>query len=323
MRMSRWDHRSVLVAGVLWSAAACGGEVRSESAMPAGGEEIVEPATAGPILRERRATVISDLLHGPEADERARVARELARAEADATREVAQVAPSPAPLPRYSTRPPTERSAPVLRGSDPEGSIRMPPPEPDVRPAETSAASSARDERRALSIPVGTEIELAVESELSTERNRAGDLFYATLTDDVLAGDGLVLMPQGTRVRGVITESAASESADVLPVLEVAIEAVLWGSGEQPVRAMVVRQDLEVDERASGGETAAKVITGAAAGAILGRILGDRRQDAVKGGVVGAAAGAAVAMGTRGGHARLKPRARILIRLERPLIVTD
>ncbi len=333
MSIPGWTHGSALVAVALWAAAACGGEVRSESDMPSGGEAFVEPAGAGPTLRERPAFVISDLLHGPEAEERARRAREQSRAEEaragetspaerEATREAARVAPRPEPLPRYSTRPEAERPKPELRGSDPRGSVVEPPPEPDLRPADDRGQFPA-SRPEPLSIPVGVELELAVEAELSTERNRPGDLFYATLVDDVLAPDGLVLMAQGTRLRGIVTESRPSESADVPPVLELAIEAVLTGSTEQPVSAVVVTSELEVEARDSGGETAAKVITGAAAGAILGRVLGDSRRDAVKGGIAGAAAGAAVALGTRGGHARLKPGARIVIRLERRLIVAD
>ena len=319
--MGRSVGTPLLLVAVCGAIAACGGEVRSESEVPQGGESVVD-AGERPTLIEREDAVLSDLLHAPEAEARARRERERLRDPDEPSEPVA----GPQPLPRYSTRAEPEvpeEPAPALRATDGPGQVV------EAEPAELEA--EVDDEvvedpwvdtgLQPYAVPEGVELELAIESEISTERNQVGDVFYAVLVEDVLASDGLVLLPGGTRVRGVVTSSVASESADSLPVLEVHMDAILTEAGERPVSAVVVDADLLIEERDSGEESAVKVLTGAAAGAILGRVLGDDKKDAVKGGVAGAAAGAAVALGTRGGHARIEPGGIIVIRLERPLIV--
>ena len=336
MKTIKWIHRTSMVAAALWVGSACGGEARSQSDIPEGGVSVVEvPMGERPTLIERGGADLADLSHAPVEDRAGREEAPVTAAEERALRPERE----PTPLPRYTTRSEPEPAAdeptrpePLLTGTDGDGQIvdahraddlGVPEyPESGMDPAWDPAGDPA-DALEPVSVPAGAELELAIESELSTERNQPGDYFYATLVDDVLADDGLVLLRQGTRMRGVVTESAPSESSDLLPVLEFVVDAVLFEGGEQPISTEVLYADLTVDERDSGEETAVKVLTGAAAGAILGRILGDDKKDAVKGGVAGAAAGAAVALGTRGGHARLEPGSRIIVRLERPLIVAD
>jgi len=335
MKMLGLTHRLSMIAAALWVASACGGEVRSQSEIPEGGSPIVEiPAAERPTLIGRDDATLDGLLHGQDANERLRRAQEE-RAAAEEEYALQSVR-EPTPLPRYTTRSEPEPAAdetraaeePRLAGTDGDGQIVEVQPAPDFGEAadsefEIEPSPRPANELEPLEVPAGEELRLSVDSELSTERNQPGDYFYATLVDDVLATDGLVLLAQGTRVRGVVTESTPSESSDVLPVLDFVVDAIMLDEGEQPIETVVTYADLSVDERDSGEETAVKVITGAAAGAILGRILGDDKKDAVKGGVAGAAAGAAVALGTRGGHARLEPGSRIVVRLERPLLIVE
>ena len=82
MKIQSSVHRSLGIGVALWVASACGGEVRSQSEIPEGGSPVVEVSeTERPTLIERDEAVLSDFLHGPEADERARRERERVAAE--------------------------------------------------------------------------------------------------------------------------------------------------------------------------------------------------------------------------------------------------
>ena len=156
---------------------------------------------------------------------------------------------------------------------------------------------------------------------LSTETNQAGDVFYATVNEDILGSSGEVLLPLGARVKGRVVESVQSPSADQPAVLTLAVESVTVNDAVRPLQATVVDLEVQADARDSNTASATKVGAAAAAGAILGRILGNDKKDAVKGAVVGAAAGAAVAAATRDGQATVAEGARLVIRLDDVLVV--
>ncbi len=172
-------------------------------------------------------------------------------------------------------------------------------------------------------IPRGTTLSLLLEETLSTEANRPGDTFTATLVDDLLASDGMVLLPGGVRFRGRVTESRESPAPGEPAVLGIAVESLVLDGVRMPVEATVVHAEPAAESRDSDRETAGKVAAGAAAGAILGRILGRSAKDALKGAVAGALAGTAVALATREGHAVLREGSVIVVRLEEPLRIPE
>ena len=213
----------------------------------------------------------------------------------------------PAPEPRPTAVPRPRRQAPT--------------PRPAALPVASAPEEPAVPQRVAAFAPVGTLIEARVESELSTERNAAGDRFFATLADDVLGANGEVLIPAGATLNGRVAKSRESRGPDQPAVLAVEVESVTSGGHTFPLYASVIELEAEVEARDSNTRTAAKVGVGAAAGALIGRILGNDGKDAAKGAVAGAAAGAAVAVATRDGHAVVKPGARLIVRLEERLVV--
>jgi hypothetical protein len=164
------------------------------------------------------------------------------------------------------------------------------------------------------SIPAGTQIGLELDAEVSTETHMAGDLFFSRVVEDVLAEDGMVLIPQGTRVRGRVLESRESRNPNRDPVLRLEVEELLFPGRDVPVRAEILRAEVRAEAGDSDRESAAKVATGAAAGALLGKILGRGGKAAVKGAIAGAIAGGAVAYVTRDGQAVMREGTLILIR---------
>jgi hypothetical protein len=162
-----------------------------------------------------------------------------------------------------------------------------------------------------------------METGLSTRESHAGDRFRAHLEDDVLGADGMVLLPRDAVVRGRVLESRESDGSERPAFLTLEVESVVVEGVSHGLRGTVEEVEMEAATRDDGGETAAKVGVGAAAGAILGKILGGDSKDALKGAAVGAAAGAAVALATRDGHATIPEGARLVVRLDEPLVLAE
>ena len=218
-----------------------------------------------------------------------------------------EVEPEPAATPRPAPRPTTvRRDAPEPDRVAPE--IR---PAPGIGDGEPVHAGPV--------IPVGAELELILDEEVSTRTHAQGDVVWARVAREVLAADGLVLVPEGTAVRATVLESMESPSSEEPAILVLDFDRILFEEGEAPIDAQVMETELKADEKDSDTETATKVAVGAAAGALLGKVLGGDTEDAVKAGAVGAAAGAAVAIGTRAGHAKLEAGSRVVIRLADPV----
>jgi len=172
-----------------------------------------------------------------------------------------------------------------------------------------------------VSISSGTRIPAVVEAALSTRTHRTGDVFHARVTEEVLAADGMVLVPEGARLEGRVAESRQSTSSEEEALLLLTFEALLINGERFPLTATVVEAAVQSEAQASGARTAATVATGAAAGAVVGRILGRDTRSTVGGAAVGAAAGAGVALTTRDGHAEMREGAPVVIRLDAPTVL--
>ena len=145
----------------------------------------------------------------------------------------------------------------VLGGEDPAGSEDAVPPTLDV-----------------VVVPAGTRMTFRLAQPLSTDSNRAGDRFYASLVGDVVSPQGDILVHAGSRTDGVVAVAQESQSADEPTVLQLRLESLEIGGEARSVRTTIVETEVRSQTRDSGGETAAKIGLGTAAGALVG---GDHR----------------------------------------------
>ncbi|MEX0856097.1 MAG: hypothetical protein WD056_00880 [Gemmatimonadota bacterium] len=228
---------------------------------------------------------------------------ETAPAVVAATPEPARVAPTPPPS--ASSVLPETPLAPVM-----EREVEVEVPVPGPEPLAPTVA-----------IPSGTLIPAAMVSALSTRTNVAGDRFQARVSEEILASDGMVLIPEGAFLEGRVAEARRSGSAEEEALLLLTFDALMIRGERFPIEAMVTDVDVDASAQASGARSAATVATGAAAGAIVGRILGRDSRSTVGGAVVGAIAGAGVALTTRDGHAEIREGTSLVVRLEAPAVL--
>lgn len=203
------------------------------------------------------------------------------------------------------------------------GAVAESPAGETGRPAAAGAPGSApeaspSEAAPALVVAEGTMMLFTVDQTISTEKQKVGDRFAASLAEPVLDANGAVILEAGTAGQWVVTESTA-KNAEGQAVLAVALEMVDYGGEWRPVSATVTDLALKTDNVDSKTETAAKIGIGAAAGALAGKILGGSTDATLKGAGAGAAIGTAVALATRGGSASIQQGSKITVKLDQKL----
>ncbi len=185
---------------------------------------------------------------------------------------------------------------PTSTAAAPTTPATMSAPPAAAAPA-TSPAPIVRDALptfRELTIPSGTRLPLELLTTVSSETSRVEGPVRARLTRDVDI-DGVVVLPSGTELRGVITE--AERAGRVRGRSRVAFRFT-----EAEVRGAIERlrtNPVVLVGEASTKEDAAKIGGGAVAGAVVGGLLGGGK-GAAQGAAIGGGAGTGVVLSTRG-----------------------
>jgi hypothetical protein len=176
-----------------------------------------------------------------------------------------------------------------------------------------SSRTSTNTENRVTApgvVPAGTELDFRLERALSSDTARVEDRFEATTAVD-LRENGRVLIPAGSRVRGVVAAVKNAGRVERKGELQLTFDQITVNGRSYPMRATVV----EALEAGGYREDAEKIGAGAAVGAILGGILGG-----VKGAITGILiGGGGVVAATEGEDVNLAPGTVLRVRLDQDL----
>ena len=195
---------------------------------------------------------------------------------------------------------------------------------PDTsRTADTSSTtvgmSPARSTAAMRTLPVGTEINAALDDSIDSRRDSVGGTVMASVSENVTGPDGKTLIAAGTPVRLTITGLTPAKSKGSQGSLVLRVDGVTLNGQLQPMKADVRPVPRELRSRGVTGSDAAKVGVGAAGGAVLGRVLGGSTKGAIIGGVVGAAGGAVVASQTATRDVVVKAKTPVVLVLTQPM----
>lgn len=117
-----------------------------------------------------------------------------------------------------------------------------PPLEPTIRP-----------ELAAPTIPAGTAILLTLEEGVSRDTHGVGDPFYARVAEEVLGGDGMILLSEGSRMQGRVVSWGDSEaSPDDGAVMELRLERLDLPTGSRAIAATLLEEEEFGSELAPG-----------------------------------------------------------------------
>ena len=138
-------------------------------------------------------------------------------------------------------------------------------------------STGSRTTTQAGVVPMGTELDVRLEQMLSSNTARVEDRFEATTVVDLRENDRVVI-PAGSRVRGVITAVRNAGRVERKGELQLSFDQITINSRNFPIRGTVT----EALEAGGYRGDAEKIGAGAAVGAIIGGILGG-----VKGAITG------------------------------------
>lgn len=162
-------------------------------------------------------------------------------------------------------------------------------------------------------IPAGQELDVRLQSTLSSETATVEQRFETTTVADIMQ-NGRVLVPAGATVSGVVSAvHPAGRLADRTGSLSLSFESMTFGGRTYPLRGMATQVYQSGGIREEVGTAGA----GAGVGGVIGGLLGG-----VKGAILGAVIGAGGAIAATDGKDVVLPAGSIVrIRLDQDLRV--
>ena len=171
-------------------------------------------------------------------------------------------------------------------------------------------ATNRRWSSGSLVIPAATEIQVRLETPLSSRTARPEDRFEATVLRPVYV-DNRMVVAAGARVRGTVVSAEPAQRPARGGKLDLAFNTLeLQDNVRADVRARVVSISENI-----GSETGQKAGMGAALGVLLGSVIGGKK-GALVGLIVGGAGGAIT---TRGDEVDLPEGTILTLRTESPI----
>lgn len=181
-----------------------------------------------------------------------------------------------------------------------------------------------------LSLPAGTGMRMKLETPISTERSKVGDVFTARVTEPVTV-DGKTMVPVGASVSGRLTKLTQPRRIAGTPAISLMPDRITMPDGHQYLIAATVvdtarSSHTTVDDegkihgRGRTGRDNAEMVAGAGTGAVIGTIAGG-----AKGLFIGGALGfgaTAVHWLTKRHSAELPAGTEIVMEIDRPMTMT-
>ena len=166
-----------------------------------------------------------------------------------------------------------------------------PKPAPKPAAAAPKPAAAPAPEKKPITVPAGTAINVRLSQDIDADVSKAGQVFKAVVDDPVMLG-GSIVIPRGAQamVQAVkVEQSGKMKGSDKVSLK---LNAISVGGMVYDVTTAYV----EAKGKGEGKKTARKVGGGAGLGGLIGGIAGGGEGVAI-GAAVGAVAGAAVASG--------------------------
>ena len=193
---------------------------------------------------------------------------------------------------------------PVRQGTWRGGNDTAPPATPATRPEDRREPSSSSS-----SIPIGHEIDVRLQTQLSSETAQVEDRFEATTMADLYRGNE-VLIPAGSVLRGVVRSVDKATRTDRRGEMTVSFDQVTVRGRNYSMRGTVTDTIKGEGMKSEAGRIGA----GSAIGGVIGGIIGG-----VKGAIIGVLiGGGGTIAATPGNDVTLPPGTILRVRLDTP-----
>lgn len=187
--------------------------------------------------------------------------------------------------------------------------------QPQYAPAPPPAVAYAAP-KGPVTIPQGTLLQLRTSEPVGSKKAKDGTPVQFTVIQDVAIG-GVLAIPRGATVHGVVTEAKKAGTLAGSPELSLTLNSLDLGGQSYNLTT----DEFKVKGPNKAGQTAGNAFGGAVLGAIIGGIAG-RGEGAAIGAGAGAAAGTAASAASSGPGVWIPSEARVDFHLAAPLTVT-
>lgn len=170
-------------------------------------------------------------------------------------------------------------------------------------------------------VPDGTKVAVRTEDTIDSGKASEGQTYAAEVADDVLDGDGNVVIPRGSNAQIVIR--SASKGGKIRGASDLVLD--LQSISVEGQEYMVSTVDLQEKGRQGIGKnkrTAEMTGGGAALGAIIGAIAGGGKGAAIGAGA-GAGGGALTQVLTKGGSIKVPSETVLTFQLDKPVKIVQ
>ncbi len=141
-----------------------------------------------------------------------------------------------------------------------------------------------------VSIPAGTSLSIRIDQSINVKTARAGDSFSGEVVDPVMTSDNGLVVPKGTRVRGIVDEAHKRGHFKGASVLALRLTSMKLNGAEYPIET----RDVAERKKGKGKRTAAMIGGGSGLGMLIGGVA-TGGAGLLWGGLAGAGAGTAAA----------------------------
>jgi Glycine zipper len=172
-----------------------------------------------------------------------------------------------------------------------------------------------------LTVPAGTHVDMTINQELSSRKNKPGDTFTAKVVGDIRDAAGTIVIPDGATANGSVVAVKPAPNRRTPGTLTVALSTLEANGKTFPIRATIDSVHREYRKQSVNAGDAAKVGIGAAAGAVVGQVLSKNTKGTVIGAVVGGIAGAGVAVETKDMDIVIPDGSHIIVTVTEPMTV--
>jgi hypothetical protein len=165
---------------------------------------------------------------------------------------------------------------------------------------------------RAQDIPSGTRVDVRTDQTIDARDRVDGRVYTGTVSNDVIGGNGRVMIPRGARAELIVRRTEQNE-------LSVDLDSVTVGDRRYSIDAAPTERGRR-DGVGENKRTGEYVGGGALLGTILGAVAGGGKGAAI-GALAGGAGGAGAQVLTRGNSVHIPAETVLSFRLDRPLAI--
>ena len=160
-----------------------------------------------------------------------------------------------------------------------------------------------------VTIPAGASLPLVLETAISSETSRSGDVVVARLAEDVRVGEKVVV-PTGSELRGRVTAAVPSGRVKTRARLAFNFDTLVLKTKEHSIDT----GSLDITAADTHKKDAATVGIGAGAGAVVGAVFGGKKGAGI-GALIGGASGTGVMLTNTGKEVELHSGSRMTVKL--------